>query len=126
MLRRSPIFQIATLGIAVCACLCLAAFSVTQAGRRAIPGQTVRQRMDGIFSGFDGDVPGAAVGVVRKGKVLFQAGYGFANLQKRTRVDPETAFHLASCGKEMTAVAVLLLVEEGEGPARRLRRAIPT
>ena len=114
MPRRHSIVQIAMLGIAVCACLCLEAFSITRAGLRRIPGQTVRQRIDGIFSGFDGDVPGAAVGVVRKGKVLFQAGYGFADLQKRTRVDPETAFHLASCGKEMTAVAVLLLVEEGK------------
>jgi CubicO group peptidase (beta-lactamase class C family) len=111
---RHLIVQISTLAIAVCACLCLAAFSVTQVGRRSIPGQSVRQRMDEIFSGFDGDVPGAAVGVVRRGKVLFQAGYGFADLQTKKRVDPETAFHLASCGKEMTAAAVLLLVEEGK------------
>ena len=114
MLRRSSIFQVSMLAIAICVCLCLEAFSITRAGLRPVPGQTVRQRMDAIFSGFDGDVPGAAVGVVRKGKVLFQAGYGFADLRKKTWADPDTAFHLASCGKEMTAVAVLLLVEEGK------------
>ena len=56
----------------------------------------------------------AAVGVVHQGKVVFQGGYGSADLRKKTPVDPDTAFHLASCGKEMTAVAILLLVQDGK------------
>jgi len=102
------------LAVAVCACLSLEAVSVTRVGRRPRPGQTVRQRVDELFSGFDRESPGAAVGVVHKGKVVFQRGYGSADLRKMTPVDPDTAFHLASCGKEMTAVAVLLLVQDGK------------
>jgi CubicO group peptidase (beta-lactamase class C family) len=102
------------LAVAVCACLSLEAVSVTRVGRRPRPGQTVRQRVDELFSGFDRDSPGAAVGVVHKGRVVFQAGYGSADLRKKTPVDPDTAFHLASCGKEMTAVAILLLVQDGK------------
>jgi CubicO group peptidase (beta-lactamase class C family) len=101
------------LAIAVCACLSLEAVSVTRVGRRPRPGQTIRQRVDELFAGFELDTPGAAVGVVRKGQVVFQKGYGAADLRKKTPVDADTAFHLASCGKEMTAVAVLLLVQDG-------------
>jgi len=102
------------LAVAVCACLSLEAVSVTRVGRRPRPGQTVRQRVDELFSGFERDTPGAAVGVVHKGQVIFQAGYGSADLRKKTPVDPDTAFHLASCGKQMTAVAILLLVQDGK------------
>lgn len=102
------------LATAVCACLSLEAVSVTRMGRRPRPGQTVRQRVDELFAGFDRDTPGAAVGVVRQGKVVFQGGYGSADLRKKTPIDPDTAFHLASCGKEMTAVAILLLVQDGK------------
>ena len=114
MTWRHPILPISMLGLAVCACLSLEAVSVTRAGRRPRPGQTVRQRIDELFSAFDRDTPGAAVGVIRKGKVVFQAGYGSADLRRRRPVDPETAFHLASCGKEMTAAAILLLVQDGK------------
>ena len=51
--------------------------------------------------------------MARDGEVLFQAGYGLADLDRKTRIDPDTAFHMASCGKQMTAVAILMLVEAG-------------
>jgi CubicO group peptidase (beta-lactamase class C family) len=113
MLWRHLIYT-SMLAVAVCACLSLEAVSVTRVGRRPRPGQTVRQRVDELFAGFDRDTPGAAVGVVHKGQVVFQGGYGSADLRKKTPIDPDTAFHLASCGKEMTAVAVLLLVQDGK------------
>ncbi|MFY9824273.1 MAG: serine hydrolase domain-containing protein [Thermoanaerobaculia bacterium] len=113
MLWRRLIY-ISVLAVAVCACLSLEAVSVTWVGRRPRPGQTVRERVDELFAGFDGDTPGAAVGVVHKGQVVFQGGYGSADLRKKTPVDKDTAFHLASCGKEMTAVAILLLVQDGK------------
>ncbi len=46
--------------------------------------------------------------------MLFQAGFGLADLDRKTPIDPDTAFHIASCGKQMTAVAILLLAEEGK------------
>ncbi|HEX4961147.1 MAG TPA: serine hydrolase domain-containing protein [Thermoanaerobaculia bacterium] len=113
-LKHHPLIYAAMLGLAVCACLSLEAFSVAHVGLRPQAGQTTRQRMAGLFSEFRKDTPGAAVGVVRKGQVVFQAGYGAADILRKKPVDPDTAFHLASCGKEMTAAAILLLVQDGK------------
>jgi len=59
-------------------------------------------------------VPGAAVIVVRGSTVLFKKAYGSADLKKHTPVRTDMAFHLASVGKEMTAVAILQLAEAGK------------
>jgi len=63
----------------------------------------------------DAGTPGAVVIVVQKGKVVFAKGYGFANYEKKTPVDPErTLFYLASITKTFTATAVMQLVEQGK------------
>ncbi len=46
-----------------------------------------------------GDAPGAALIVVREGQVLMKTGYGFANLETRKPITPDTAFLLASLSK---------------------------
>jgi CubicO group peptidase (beta-lactamase class C family) len=109
-----PILRAVLMWIAAAACLSLAAVSLAQEGRLGLPGETLRQRLDEIFAPFDGDRPGVAVGVSRNGEVLFQAGHGFADLDRGIPIDPDTAFHIASVGKQMTAVAVLMLEEEGK------------
>jgi CubicO group peptidase (beta-lactamase class C family) len=95
-------------------CLALEASVVHKIGFAAVAGMTRPERLDELFSDFAREAPGLAVGVARNGQVLFQKGYGLADLDRQTRIDPETAFHIASCGKQMTAVAVLMLVEEGK------------
>jgi CubicO group peptidase (beta-lactamase class C family) len=47
------------------------------------------------------------------GKLLFQKGYGLANVARETRITPGTVFELASCSKPFTATAVLLLHDRG-------------
>jgi CubicO group peptidase (beta-lactamase class C family) len=61
-----------------------------------------------------GHVPGVAIGIVNKGKVIAAKGYGFANVEHRVPVTPETIFQSASVGKQFTAVAVMLQVEDGK------------
>jgi CubicO group peptidase (beta-lactamase class C family) len=58
--------------------------------------------------------PGAAVLVVRGGKVVHSRGYGLANLKDKTPVTPQTVFDLASVSKQFTALAVLILHERGQ------------
>lgn len=60
------------------------------------------------------DAPGAAVIVVREGKVLFRKGYGKANLELGVPVEPDMIFRLGSVTKQFTAVAVLMLAEQGK------------
>ena len=60
-----------------------------------------------------GDIPGAVVAVVKDGKVLTARGFGFANVDKRTPVDPErTLFRPGSVSKLVTWTAVMQLVEQ--------------
>jgi CubicO group peptidase (beta-lactamase class C family) len=111
---RHPIVRAFLAWIAVGVCLSMEALAVHSIGLEPMTGMTRGQRLAELFSGFDRDDPGAAVGVFRNGEVLFQAGYGLADLDRGTRIDPDTAFHIASCGKQMTAVAILMLVEAGK------------
>lgn len=57
-------------------------------------------------------IPGCAVMVRRDGKVVLSTGYGMANLEHGVRVTPETVFQSGSMGKQFTAMAVVMLVEE--------------
>lgn len=57
-------------------------------------------------------VPGCALMVRHNGKVVLAAGYGIANLEHGLRVTPQTVFQSGSVGKQFTAMAVMLLVEE--------------
>jgi CubicO group peptidase (beta-lactamase class C family) len=59
-------------------------------------------------------VPGVAIGVVRAGKVIFARGYGEANVEHHVPVTRETVFQSGSVGKQFTAVAVMLEVEDGK------------
>jgi CubicO group peptidase (beta-lactamase class C family) len=60
------------------------------------------------------DAPGCAVGVSRGGQVVFQQGYGMANLEHDVPNTPESVFHVASVSKQFTAAAVMLLARDGK------------
>jgi CubicO group peptidase (beta-lactamase class C family) len=59
-------------------------------------------------------VPGAAVALIQKGRVVWMHGYGFANVASATRVTPETVFNVGSISKSPTAWAVMQLVDQGK------------
>jgi CubicO group peptidase (beta-lactamase class C family) len=62
-----------------------------------------------------GDIAGAAVVVVKDGKVLLERGYGMSDVAKRTPVDPKlTLFREGSVSKLLTWTAVMQLVEQGK------------
>jgi CubicO group peptidase (beta-lactamase class C family) len=74
-----------------------------------------QEQIDHIFSEFKSDgAPGAAVLVIKDGRVVFERGYGVADLRSRRRIDARTNFRLASCTKQFTAMAVMLLVHDGK------------
>lgn len=59
-------------------------------------------------------IPGLALLVVQDGRIVKERGYGFANLEHKVPVIPETVFQSGSMGKQFTATAVMILVEEGK------------
>ena len=72
-------------------------------------------RVDALFASWTGPrTPGCAVSVMRGGDVVFARGYGDANLEYDVPITPSTVFHVASVSKQFTALAVALLVADGE------------
>lgn len=73
--------------------------------------------MDGLMASqmADKHIPGAVVVIVREGEVLFAKGYGYADLESRTPVDPATTlFRPGSVSKLFTWTAVMQQVEQGQ------------
>ncbi|HEU5399818.1 MAG TPA: serine hydrolase domain-containing protein, partial [Terriglobales bacterium] len=60
------------------------------------------------------DIAGATVVVVKDGKVLFEKGYGYADVKKKTPVTFDTVFRPGSISKLFTWTAVMQLVERGK------------
>jgi CubicO group peptidase (beta-lactamase class C family) len=59
------------------------------------------------------DQPGGSIVVIRDGKVIHVAGYGLADLQSKKPNLPNTRFHMASSGKQFTALSLMMLHQDG-------------
>ena len=61
------------------------------------------------------DIAGAVVAVVKDGRVLFEQGYGFSDVEKRKPVSPtDTLFRPGSISKLFTWTSVMQQVEQGK------------
>ena len=58
--------------------------------------------------------PGAAIAVVKDGRVLFAKGYGVRTLGDGGRVDAHTLFQIASNTKAFTTAALAMLADDGK------------
>jgi len=63
---------------------------------------------------YPADRPGAAVIVTKDGETLFEKAYGMADLELGVPLRPDMVFRLGSITKQFTAVAILMLAEEGK------------
>jgi len=79
-------------------------------------GQDVNGRVDAFVAAEmrEQRIPGLALSVLRDGKPVKAQGYGLANVELNVAVKPETVFQTGSVGKQFTATAVMMLVEEGK------------
>ena len=59
-------------------------------------------------------IPGAAIAVIKNGKVIKLKGYGLASVEFNAPVTPETVFEIGSVSKQITAAGIMLLVEDGK------------
>ena len=60
-----------------------------------------------------GQVPGLIAAVVKDGELIYMKGTGFSDIKKKAPVTPTTQFMIGSVTKQFTAIATLILVEEG-------------
>jgi CubicO group peptidase (beta-lactamase class C family) len=108
---------------------CAVALTVVRLGAQApvaaphAPPTGLRDRaeLEAFIDGFmtlalqDKHVAGATVSVVKDGALFFAKGYGWADVRRRTPVDPATTlFRIGSISKLFTWTAVMQLVEQGK------------
>lgn len=85
-------------------------------GARALTAPDVNAWLDGFmpYALHNGDIAGAVVTVVQGGQVIAARGYGYADVARRTPVDPaRTLFRPGSVSKLVTWTAVMQQVEAG-------------
>jgi CubicO group peptidase (beta-lactamase class C family) len=56
---------------------------------------------------------GLAIAVIKQRVPVHVAGYGLAHRGERRAVTPHTRFHIASCGKQLTGLGIMMLQEAG-------------
>ncbi|MBK8047691.1 MAG: beta-lactamase family protein [Anaerolineales bacterium] len=59
------------------------------------------------------DIPGAAVGIVQNGSVVYARGFGVANPETGAPMTPETNLMIGSTGKSLTTLMMGTLVDDG-------------
>lgn len=62
----------------------------------------------------DWNVPGCAVTIVEKNKIIYKRGFGYKDLKTKNKVDENTVFPIASCTKSFTASLIGILANEGK------------
>ena len=63
---------------------------------------------------FKADEPGATVIVTRDGRTLYRNAFGLADVEKKTPLKPDDVFRIGSLTKQFTAVATLILADQGK------------
>ncbi len=62
----------------------------------------------------NGDIPGAVVLVARKGKIVYEKAFGYADNKIGRKMKTDDIFRIASQTKAITSTAVMMLWEEGK------------
>jgi CubicO group peptidase (beta-lactamase class C family) len=71
--------------------------------------------IEGLYSGLrQKPNPGIAILVSKDGKILYENGFGYADIQHKAPITPVTTFRIGSITKQFTASAILKLQEEGK------------
>lgn len=60
------------------------------------------------------NIPGATVAVARNGAIVYERGFGYSDLKNKTPMAANTVMRIASISKPITAVAIMLLLEDGK------------
>ncbi|MFT6699291.1 MAG: CubicO group peptidase (beta-lactamase class C family), partial [Porticoccaceae bacterium] len=74
-----------------------------------------RQAIDSIFSEWNKpNTPGCALGIIKKGELIYTKGYGLANMEYNLPNSASSVFRIASTSKQFTAASIVLLAEKGK------------
>lgn len=88
---------------------------------------TPNELTDEIFASWDNNnEPGLVVAIIKDGAVVYNKGYGMANLEYDIPIESSTVFDVGSLSKQFTGFAISYLIEQGEiSPDDDIRDYIP-
>ena len=80
-----------------------------------LPIPSLEKLTENVFiSTQSGETPGVSVLMARNGQILYQKGFGYADVGNRVPATPETKFRIGSITKQFIASAILKMQEEGK------------
>jgi CubicO group peptidase (beta-lactamase class C family) len=91
--------------------ICFTAILLMAAGADADQFDPVRARIRTVMA--SGNIPSVTVAVAQNGKIIWEEGFGFADMERRIPATPHTPYLLASISKPITATALMVLSERG-------------
>jgi CubicO group peptidase (beta-lactamase class C family) len=73
------------------------------------------ERVDAVFADMDKPLhPGSALLVIDHDDIVYSKCYGLADLETQRPITADSSFYLASISKQFTAMAIMLLAEQGK------------
>jgi CubicO group peptidase (beta-lactamase class C family) len=113
-MKARSIFSRALLWSSICFLPAAHTLSPTTSASAQNDDESLCGKVDALFAPWSKDTPGAAVLVIREGRIILKKGYGLANLESHKRIEPDTAFLLGSVTKQFTALTIMMLRERGK------------
>lgn len=59
------------------------------------------------------NIPGTSLALIKDGRLIYARGFGYSDLEKKEVVQADAMFRIASVTKPMTAVAIMMMIEDG-------------
>ncbi len=95
--------------------LLLVLATAAAASSQADQDQALAREIDTMLrAAYPADAPGATVIVMRDGRTVLREGYGLADLELQVPMAPDMVLRIGSVTKQFTAVAILMLEQEGK------------
>lgn len=84
-------------------------------GQTGIPVPTMTQA-DNLIRNFmtNYQIPGLTFALAKDGKIVYNRAFGYQNLAKTVPTQPHTLFRIASCSKQITSIAIMKMMQEGQ------------
>lgn len=84
-------------------------------GRVGVFHMSVAKKLAKMFTSENqAETPGCLVGVIKDGSLIYQQGFGMADIERKLPITTESPFYIASTSKQFTAACILLLAKRGE------------
>jgi CubicO group peptidase (beta-lactamase class C family) len=92
----------------------LALVSVSHSAAPAAQSSAGKPEIDRIFAEWDRrDSPGCALAIYQDGRIVYERGYGMADLEHDVPISTTSVFYVGSLSKQFTAMTAALAIQQG-------------